>query len=74
MADAFDPYRERLIMETETVWPAGYEHLSAAEKRRLEALLHAAPEKASQLDYVRMHTGFCRKITVMPADIERIAG
>lgn len=74
MADTFDPYRERLIMETDTVWPVEYDHLSAVEKARLETKLHAEPEKAAQLDYVRVHTGFCRKITVTQADIDRIAG
>jgi hypothetical protein len=74
MADTFDPYRERLIMETDTVWPAEYANVSPAEKARLEAKLHAEPEKAAQLDYVRVHSGFCRKITVTQADIDRIAG
>jgi hypothetical protein len=73
MADTFDPYRERLIMETETVWPSEFDQLSRAEKARLEASLHAAPDKAAHLDYVRVHTGFCRRITVTSADIERLS-
>lgn len=72
MADTFDPYRERLIMETETVWPPEFDPLSRQEKLRLEAKLHAEPDKAAQLEYVRVHTGFCRKITVTPADVERL--
>ena len=36
VADQFDPYREALVMETNTIWPAEYEDLSAAEKARLE--------------------------------------
>ena len=72
MPDKFDPYREALIIEHETAWPDEYEHLEVEEKSRLEELLHADPENASALEYVRVHTGFCRKITVTQADIERV--
>ncbi len=74
MADTFDPYREALVMETQTVWPDGYDRLTPSEKARIETALHAAPDKCSQLDYVRVHTGFCRQITVTPDDIARIGG
>ena len=74
MADTFDPYRERLIMETETVWPLELDGLSRQEKARLEARLHAEADKAAHLEYVRVHTGFCRRITVTPADVERLTG
>lgn len=74
MADTFDPYRERLIMETDTVWPAEFDQLSRPEKHRLEVKLHAEPDKAAQLEYVRVHTGFCRKITVTAADVARLNG
>ena len=30
MADKFDPYREALVMETDTVWPAEYADLAAS--------------------------------------------
>ena len=72
MPDKFDAYREALIMETETVWPEEYEHLEADAKTRFEGLLHADPENASDLEYFRVHTGFCRKITVTPEDLERV--
>lgn len=72
MPDKFDTYREALIMETETVWPDEYEHLEGDEKVRLEGLLHSDPENASDLEYFRVHTGFCRKITVTPEDLERV--
>ena len=72
MPDKFDPYREALIMEQETVWPEEYDHLEADVKLRLEGLLHADPENASTLEYVRVHTGFCRKITVSQEDLERV--
>lgn len=71
MADKFDPYREALIIETETVWPAQFNHLSPADKARIEAALHAQPQEC-QLTYERMHTGFCRIITVTEADVERV--
>lgn len=72
MADAFDPYREALIMETETVWPAEYDHLELAEKSRIEAALHADPAACAHLEYVRLHTGFCSVITVTSADLDRV--
>lgn len=72
MADKFDPYREALVMETETEWPQEQNDLPASERVRLEALLHAAPEEAAHLEYIRTHTGFCRRIVVTPADLERV--
>lgn len=72
MADPFDPYREALVMETETVWPEEYDHFELAEKLRIEAALHADPAACANLEYVRLHTGFCRVITVTPADLERL--
>ena len=72
MPDKFDPYREALIMEVETVWPEEYDHLEPDEKTQLEEKLHADPENASQLEYVRVHTGFSRKITVTQEDLDRV--
>ena len=72
MADKFDPYREALVMETSTIWPAEYDDLPTAEKVRLELQLHAKPDACGQLEYVRTHTGFCRQITVTPADLARL--
>jgi len=71
MADKFDPYREALIVETTTVWPAGTE-LDPRRQRELETLLHASPAEADQLEYVRTHTGFCRQIVVTDEDLERV--
>jgi hypothetical protein len=73
MANEFDPYREALIVENVTIWPDEYDDWSPAERQRIEALLHADPQQAAQLEYVRQHTGFCRQITVTPADLERLA-
>ncbi len=72
MADAFDPYREALVMETETVWPEEAANLSTAERSRIAHSLHEKPDQAGNLEYVRVHTGFCRRITVTPDDIRRV--
>jgi hypothetical protein len=72
MANTFDPYREALVIEQQTVWPA---ELTAAplgdvERRRIENRLHADPANAAELEYVRLHAGFIRKITVTAADLK----
>jgi len=68
----FDPYREALVVETNTVWPDACAPRSEAERAQVEARLHADPQNASQLEYVRLPTGFCRQITVTAEDIERL--
>lgn len=73
MPNAFDPYREALVVEQRTVWPDAYEDWAEADKGRVEELLHASPKDAADLDYVRQHTGFARVITVTPADLERVS-
>jgi len=70
MADKFDPYREALVMETSTVWPEDME-MDPTQQAQMEMWLHAHPEEASQLEYLRMHTGFCRRIFVTEEDLER---
>lgn len=70
MPDKYDPYRERLVMETDTQWPDDCGSLSEAERTRLALQLHEHPAKATQLEYVRTHTGFCRRIIVTPGDLE----
>lgn len=72
MADQFDPYREALVIETDTVWPAEYADLAPAEKLAIEQRLHAQPANAANLEYVRLHTGFCRTIHVTPEDVARV--
>jgi hypothetical protein len=72
MANAFDPYREALVVEQQTVWPSDYEDWSASDKARIAELLHASPSDAADLDYVRQHTGFARVITVTPDDLSRV--
>jgi len=73
MPNAFDPYRDALVVENHTVWPEEYEDWSRADKARVESLLHGSPREASDLDYVRQHSGFARVITVAPADLERVS-
>ncbi|MCR9119618.1 MAG: hypothetical protein NXI22_22020 [bacterium] len=72
MPDKFDPYREQLIVEHITDWPAEYAELPAEQKNEIAAALHADPESCAQLEYVRQHTGFCRKITVTDEDVQRV--
>jgi hypothetical protein len=73
MPDKFDPYRDALVVETDTVWPADLPSAPAVDARaELARRLHAEPDKAAQLDYVRLHAGFCRRITVTAADLERL--
>jgi len=74
VANAFDPYREALVVEHHTIWPPEYEDWSADDKARIEKLLHGGPAEAVDLDYVRQHTGFARVITVNPTDLERVGG
>jgi hypothetical protein len=72
MANEFDPYREALVIETTTVWPEQYDDLEPGFKQRVEERLHAEPAAAADMNYVRMHTGFARQITVTPQDLERL--
>ncbi len=72
MADQFDPYREALVMETNTIWPAEMGSLEADQKAQIEEALHADPAQCSQLEYVRVHSGFCRQITVTSQDLARV--
>ena len=67
----FDPYREALVVEIDTIWPEEFAGLSPAERDRVEARLHADAQSAAQLDYVRLPTGFCRQITVTAEDLQR---
>jgi len=71
MADKFDPYREAIVVETSTIWPEEYDEREPTEKARIAAALHADPQSCANLEYLRMHTGFCRQITVTESDIER---
>ena len=71
MANSYDPYREALVIEQETVWPDSLTGapVGEAERRRVEYRLHADPASAAELEYVRLQAGFIRKITVTAADL-----
>ena len=73
MPDAYDPYREALVLETETEWPEELAGVDRAERARVSLALHSAPEQAEHLEYVRTHTGFCRRIVVTPGDVARVS-
>ena len=73
MPDKFDPYRESLVMEQTTVWPEDVAIVDGAQRVEFEQALHSDPESCSHLEYVRVHTGFCRQITVTQADVDRLA-
>ncbi len=47
MPDEFDPYREALIVETQTVWPDEYDDWEPADRLLAEDKLHAEPDKAA---------------------------
>ena len=71
MPDKFDPYREALVMETNTIWPDEYEDMDEQKRLEIEAQLHADAANVAHLEYVRTHSGFCRQITVTEDDIAR---
>ena len=73
VADKFDPYREALVVETATVWPAECAQVEPDRRPALEAKLHADPSACTQLEYIRVHTGFCRRITVTLTDMARLS-
>jgi hypothetical protein len=74
MPNTFDPYREALVIETKTVWPDDLPGVpqSEPELQRLAERLHADSAHAAELEYIRLATGFIRKITVTAADVERL--
>jgi hypothetical protein len=74
MPNAFDPYREALVIEQNTIWPDTLENPPAAkaERERIEKLLHSNPAQAIELTYNRLHTGFSRQITVTTDDLTRL--
>lgn len=69
---AFDPYREALVVETNTIWPAELTGVEPDQRPGVEERLHAAPQQAAKLEYVRLPTGFCRQITVTAEDLSRL--
>ena len=72
MSDKFDPYREALVMETSTVWPEELA-LDPHQQVQLEQRLHETPAEAAHLEYIRTHSGFCRRIYVTDEDFLRVS-
>jgi hypothetical protein len=74
MANPFDTYREALVVEQSTLWPETLANAPTAptERERIEKLLHQEPSQATELEYIRLSTGFNRKITVTAEDLERL--
>jgi hypothetical protein len=74
MAITIDPYREALVVEQSTIWPETLANTPAAtaDRVRIETLLHKEPSQATEMEYVRLSTGFQRKITVTAEDLERL--
>lgn len=70
MADKYDVRTESLVVEMLTEWPADLGHVPLADRPRIERELHARADRVGQLEYVRTHTGYCRKIVVTSADLE----
>lgn len=72
MGEPFDPYRDALVVEEKTIWPDELAGLPQEKKTRIERQLHARAAAAAELEYVRLHAGFGRTITVTQADIDRL--
>lgn len=72
--DKFDPYREALVVEIDTVWPEACRDWSAERKAAAEARLHATAERRPQLRYFRLHTGFCRIVVPSEDDLREVEG
>ena len=72
MPDKFDPYREGLVVEAETIWPDELGEWEATDKQPIEKALHEDAASCANLEYVRVRTGFCRTITVTQDDVDRV--
>ena len=73
-ANPWNPYRESLVLESETIWPEELNLVHPTDRQRIETQLHADPAQAENLEYVRLYTGFSRRITVTAADVARLTG
>jgi hypothetical protein len=69
-----NPYRESLVIESETIWPDDLKSVAPGDRARIETQLHADPAKAENVEYVRLYTGFNRRITVTSGDVARLNG
>ena len=73
-SDKFDPYREALVVESDTIWAedAAEAVCDPARRAEIESQLHAQPAQATMLHYLRLYTGFCRRIIVTLEDLRRL--
>ena len=68
----YDPRLESLVVETKTNWDPEVAELPDEEKRWVASELHRHPDQASKIQYVRVHTGMIRQITVTADDVQRL--
>jgi hypothetical protein len=68
----FDARIDDLVVETITSWDDECGSLSESDMGWLSDAIHRAPELATNISYVRAHTGFTREIKVTIADIQRL--
>jgi hypothetical protein len=69
----FDERRETLVVERRTIWPSDVS-IPESDRALIADALHRNPKEAARLEYILCPTGLIRKITVTPADIERVCG
>ena len=68
----FDPYRDSLVVEQQTLWPSEFSNLPNEDREQISHRLHADAVHAAKYKYLRLYTGFARQITVTPRDVRRI--
>lgn len=67
----FSDYRDKLVVERKTIWPKEL-NVGEADRPALAAKLHAQPQQAAVLTYIRCPTGFVQQITVTKEDLDRL--
>lgn len=68
----YDPRLESLVVETRTYWDDSVADLSDEDRQAIAKAIHAQPELAKKIEYVRAHTGFTREITVTVEEIQKL--
>lgn len=67
----FSDYRHKLVVERKTVWPKDVA-VAESDRQMVAAKLHADPQAAAVMTYVRCPTGFVQQITVTKEDLDRV--
>jgi len=67
--DPYDPYRDALVVEEETIWPPEFSRIAPDLRAAVDRLLHQNAQRVQKLEYVRLPTGFCRRITVTAEEL-----